>query len=246
VTLAVVAAATALVLLAAVRAVSDQRALAAVKRQIQADLFEIRLFNDDLAAMFQSIRGFLQHNATYLRLSLAPSLWMVIPVVLAVPQLDAYFGYRGALIGQPILVTAQMAAHVDPEAMLELPSGVRAETPAVRFPVLRQVVWRVTADANGEYRLRLRVGVESFDKMLHVSDQLARRSPRRASAGFFNELVHPSEPPLPPGAPVESIGIQYPARDFELFGWHVSWLVLFTSEVLLFTFLLKRLVGVNI
>jgi hypothetical protein len=246
VTLAVVAATTAVALLSVIRALSDQHALAAVKRQMHADLFEVRLFNDDLAAMFRAERDFLRHNATYLRLSFPPSLWAVIPVLIAMPQLEAYFGYRGAAVGQPILVTAQLASQVDPEAILDLPSGVRAETPAVWFPALRQVVWRVTADANGDYRLRLRVGVESFDKMLNVSDRLARRSPTRITAGFVNQWLHPSEPPLPSAALFESIRVGYPDRDFDLLGWRVSWLVLYVGEVILFVALLKRPLRVNL
>ena len=41
-------------LLGVVRLTSDQAALAAVKRQIQADLFEMRLFNDDLRALLRA------------------------------------------------------------------------------------------------------------------------------------------------------------------------------------------------
>jgi hypothetical protein len=246
VALAVLAAATAMVLLSVMRAASDQRALGAVKRQMHADLFEVRLFNDDLGAIFRAQCDLLRHNGTYLRLTFVPSLWMVVPAVIALPQLDAYFAHRGPLIGQPVLVTAQLAPHVDPAVMLELPSGVRAETPPVRFPALRQIVWRLTAEAGGDYRLRLRVGAESFDKMLHVSDRLARRSPTRVAAGFLNELFHPSEPPLPSGAPVDSIRIGYPHRDFEILGWRVSWLVLYAGEVILFAALLKRPLRVNL
>jgi hypothetical protein len=246
VTLALFAAVTAVGLLLVIRTSSDQHALAAVKRQMHADLLEIRLFNDDLAAMFRAERAFLRHNATYLRLSLVPSLWTIIPVVIAMPHLEAYFGYRGPAIGQSILVTAQLASHADPEARLDLPAGVRAETPPVWVPALQQVVWRLTADANGDYRLRLRIGAESFDKMLSVSDRLTRRSPTRTGAGLLDGWAHPSEGPLPTAAPVQSIRIEYPDRDFDILGWRVSWFVVFVGEVILLGALLKRPLRVNL
>jgi hypothetical protein len=245
-TLAIVAAVTAVALLLVIRATSNQQALAAVKRQMHADLLEIRLFNDDLAAMFRAERDFLRHNITYLRLSLVPALWTVIPIIIAMPQLDAYFGYRGVAVAQPTLVTAQIAAPLDRHAELDLPPGVHSDTPAVWFPALQQFVWRVTADAPGDYVLRLRVGANSYDKTLHVSDLVARRSPVRTTAGFLNELFHPSEPPIPSAGLVESISVAYPERYVDVLGWHISWVLLYFAEVILFAVILKRPLGVTL
>jgi hypothetical protein len=244
--LSIVAAVTAVALLCVVRATSNQHALAAVKRQIHADLLEIRLFNDDLAAMFRAERDFLRHNLTYLRLAFVPALWTAIPLIVAMPQLDAYFGYRGIAVAQPILVTAQIVAPLDWQAGLDLLPGVHADTPAVWFPALQQFVWRVAADAPGDYVLRLRVGANSYDKTLHVSDEAARRSPTRTTGGFLNELFHPSELPLPSSGLVESISVGYPERYVDVLGWHVSWSVLYLAEVILFAAMLKRPLGVTL
>ena len=104
--LAVLSLATAIAILLVVRATSDQPALAAVKRQIHADLFEIRLFNDDLRAMLRAELDILRHNATYLRLSLVPMAWILVPAVVAAAQLQSYYGYAGVDVEHPVLVTA--------------------------------------------------------------------------------------------------------------------------------------------
>ena len=52
--LSIVSLVTAVGVLLVVRAASDQRALSAIKRQIHGDLFEIRLFNDDIRAMLRA------------------------------------------------------------------------------------------------------------------------------------------------------------------------------------------------
>ena len=51
---------------------SNQARLEAVKRQIHACLFEIRLFNDDLPAILRAQVEILRHNLRYLGLSLVP------------------------------------------------------------------------------------------------------------------------------------------------------------------------------
>ena len=60
--LSVVSLATAIVILLVVRIASDLPALAAVKRQIHADLFEIRLFRDDLLLMLRAQVGILRRT----------------------------------------------------------------------------------------------------------------------------------------------------------------------------------------
>jgi uncharacterized membrane protein (DUF106 family) len=143
--LAVLSLMTAIAILLVVRATSDQPALAAIKRQIQADLFEIRLFNDDLRAMLRAQLDILRHNATYLRLSLVPMMWILIPAILAAAQLHSYYGYTGVDVGRPVLVTAQFIQGSRPSAELDAPAALRIETPAIVLRALNQAVWRIVA-----------------------------------------------------------------------------------------------------
>ena len=90
--LSVVSLVAAIGMLLVFRATSNQPAIAAVKRRIHAGIFEIRLFNDDLRSMFSAQFDILRHNLTYLRLSLAPMVWMLVPLVLLIAQLQFYYG----------------------------------------------------------------------------------------------------------------------------------------------------------
>ena len=99
--LSIVSMATAIAILLVARVASDQPALAAIKRQIHADLFEIRLFRDDLRSMLRAEADILRHNATYLRLALVPMLWIALPCVLIVAQLESRFGYRASRSASP-------------------------------------------------------------------------------------------------------------------------------------------------
>ena len=262
--LVVVSLATAVAMLLIFRKTSDQKRLAAVKRQIHAALFEIRLFNDDLRAIFRAQGEILRHNLTYLRLSLVPMLWMIVPLVLVIAQLQFHYGYRGLTPGEPVLLKAQVrdgvavassssaevalasATDRDPVAVLEAPPPIELGTPAVWIPATREVIWKIAPRAPGEYDLQLRVGREIFSKSLRVSDDVGRRSPVRLERGFLNQLLYPAEPALPGDAALTSISVAYPERDISIFGWELHWMIVYFALTMVFAFALRKRFNVTL
>jgi hypothetical protein len=248
--LALVSLVTAVVLLFVVKATSDQRRIEAAKNGMYAAVLEMRLFNDDLPAILRAQVEMLKSNASYLRGSLAPVLWMVVPFSLLIGQLECYYGYAGLTPGRPVLVEAQIRDGIatggaGPVARLTTPAEVRVETPAVWFPAARSVVWQVTPQSPGEFDLRIRVGSEELTKALQVSDDVARRSPARVGTGLFDQLRYPSEAPLPADGPVREITVAYPTRDIFVFGWRFPWLPLYGILSILFAVALRRPFGVS-
>jgi uncharacterized membrane protein (DUF106 family) len=241
VSLAVVSLVTAIAILLVVRAASNQQAMAAVKRQMYADLLEMRLFNDDLRAMWRAQWSMLQHNGRYLRLSLVPVLWTFVPLALVLTQLQFHFGYAEVGVGEPVLVTAVLKSRGDlPDAVLEVPRGVRLDSAAIRFPALQQVVWRVVADTSGEFVLAVRAGGATYEKTLCISGGLARRSPVRPAARMVDQLQYPSETPLPDSASLASIGVAYADRPIDVIGWQVPWFVAYVALSFAFALALKK------
>jgi uncharacterized membrane protein (DUF106 family) len=237
---------TAIAILLVVRATSDQSALAAVKRQIHADLFEIRLFNDDLRAMLRAEGDILRHNATYLRLSLVPMVWILVPAALAAAQLQSYYAYAGVDVGQPVIVTAQFKPGSQPSAALDAPAAFRVDTPAISLPALNQVVWRIVGTAPGDYELQLRIADDAYAKTIHVSDGLARRSPMRLAPRLLDEITYPSEAPLPASAPISMIRVDYPQRGIQVLGRPVHWMVVYLTLSVVFAVVLRRPLRVTI
>ena len=68
---------------------------------MQAAIFEMRLFNDDLVALFRAQGDVLRHTLHYLRLSLAPTLWLIVPMLALMLHMEFHFGYTGLTIGAP-------------------------------------------------------------------------------------------------------------------------------------------------
>jgi uncharacterized membrane protein (DUF106 family) len=247
VSLAVVSLVTAVAILAVIRLTSNQQALATAKRQMYGDLLEMRLFNDDLPAMWRAQRSMLRHNAGYVRLSLVPALWTLVPLAIGVAQFQFYFGYAGVGVGEPVLVTAVLKSHAGiQDTALDLPQKVRLETPAIWFPALGQVVWRVVADSAGEFILGIRVGGMTYDKTLHVSSGLVRRSPVRPARRLMDQLRYPSEAPLSDAAPVVSISVAYPDRRVDILGWRMTWIGAYILLSIVFAIALQKPLRVTI
>jgi hypothetical protein len=257
--LALVSLVTAIAMLLAFRKTSDQQRLAAVKRSIHAGFFEIRLFSDDLPALLRAQLEMLRHTVTYFGLSLVPALWMLLPLALVVSHLEFHFGYAGLTPGSPALIKASFGsgAHQNnasgqnpdgdssnPGAALEAPAAIRVDTPAVWFPAAREMVWRVTPQASGEYVLRVRVGDQTFDKTLRVSDDVGRRSPIRLRGGMVDQMLYPSEAPLPSDGALSAIAIQYPRRQIGILGWDIDWLIAYIALVMALMIALRRPFGV--
>jgi hypothetical protein len=235
---------------------SNQGAMEAVKRKIHASLFEIRLFNDDLPAIFRAQLDILRHNANYLRLSIVPMLWMIVPLVLVIAQLQFHYGYRGLEPGERALLKVKLsssaaptgpgAALARPDITLSLPEGIRAETPGVWMPSRKELAWRLVADTAGKYEIGVVVGGETFTKSAQVGNDVSRRSPVRYAPGFINLLLYPAEAPLPRNGPLDAIELAYPEIDIPIFGLSLHWLIWFFILSIVFAFALRKPLGVTI
>lgn len=250
--LSVVSLVAAIGMLLVFRATSNQQAIAAVKRRIHAGVFEIRLFNDDLRAMFGAQRDVLRHNLTYLRLSLAPMAWMLVPLVLLIAQLQFYYGYDGFSPGQSALVKVRLnegaspSSRTAPAIALEAPPGLRVETPLVWIPSEREAAWRIGMDQAGDYELTVALDGRSVTKQVRVSNQVGWRTPERLEAGFLNQLLYPAEAPIESEVPIEAILVAYPEREINLLGYGTHWMIAFFVLSLVFAFALKSRFGVVI
>jgi len=237
---------TAAGMLMVVKMTSDQVRIANARRAMVAALFEIRLFNDDLPAVFRAQGEMLRQNAIYLRLSLVPMLWMMAPVVLIVAQLESHYGYTGLRSGQPVLVKATVSTQQAASgAELDAPEPIRV-APAVWLPAAKELIWQVTPQQQGAFLLNARINGRTFSKTLEVTDRVVRRSPTRTAPGFFAQLMYPSEQPLPEDAPITSISVRYPSRRMNFLGWNAPWIVTYFVLSLFFGLLLKRPFGVAI
>ena len=253
--LVLVSAVIAVGMLLVIKRTSNQRGIAAVKSKIQASIFEIRLFNDDPPAIFRALFDGLRHNAVYLGLSLVPLAWMIVPLVLTMTHLNSRFGYRPLSPGDVTMVRAKLAdgwradfAGVDegarPPVSLESSPAVDVLTPAVWLPSKNEVLWKVAVRQAGSQSLNVKLGETMYTKSLQTGGGLAKRSAMRPGGVFLDQLLYPSEPPLPKG-PLRAIEVAYPNA-----GWTFldmpQWIWIFFVLSIVFAFALKGPLRVEI
>jgi len=136
----------ALGMLWAFKRTSNQAGIEAAKRRMYAGIFEIRLFNDSFKQIWRAQGAILRANLTYLRHQLVPMLFILPPLVLAIAQLQFHWAYRAARRRRPHRARGDFRRGLaggggvptggsgKPQAELELPAGLTAETPALWIP----------------------------------------------------------------------------------------------------------------
>jgi uncharacterized membrane protein (DUF106 family) len=238
---------------------SDQEGLDDVKRKIHAGIFEIRLFNDDMRAILAAQRDIFRYNLRYLRLSLRPLFFMIVPFVLIIAQLQLHYGYEGLEVGEPAIVKVTFVAGDDgdngdngpaaatqpaPDVRLEVPPGLRLDTPRVWIPALNEAAWRIVAEEPGDYELGVRVGEAQYGKSVTVSSRVVKRSPIRSDS-LLDQILYPGEPGFPAGAGIASIEVMYEDATVNFLGWHTHWIIAFFIITIVLAFALRKPLGVT-
>lgn len=240
---------SALVVLAVMRFTSNQTALAAVKRRIHAALLEMRLYNDDLAALVRAQGEVLRHNLSYVGCSLVPLLITAVPLTLVIAHLQAWYGYSGLPPAVPVVVTATLESGAAGELPALEGAGVDVVGPPRYFPTLGVITWRVVPRTTGATSLRVVMptgAVVEKSLVIATGGEVMRRSPVREQASLLGQLLYPSEPPLDAGAGIAAIRVPYPDRLLPVAGqaWH--WLYVYLLLTFAFVLALRRPLGVVI
>lgn len=231
---------------------SDQDKLDQVKNKIHAGIFEIRLFNDDLRAIFRAMGTILRHNVTYVRLSLIPLLVMIPPGILVLTQLQFHYGYQGFKPGDETLVKVVMneewAEGQRPNAVLKAPAGLRVDAGPVWAPSISELTWNVAAEQWGDYELEFQIEGETVTKTVQVAENIVARRSTLKPTSFLDQLLYPAEPPVPASVPVSYISLSYPHGNVGIDGWEseVTGMLIFLVLSIVFAFALRKPLGVTI
>lgn len=241
---------TGIVMLFIFRYTSDQKGIRETKDRIKAHLLEVRLFKDDLRIQLSAQKEILLHNLTYMKLALKPMLFMVIPVVIILIQLDGWFGYRPLKPGESAIVSVRLSENsMDALSKVSVESsdgGVLVETPPLRIPEEREVSWRVRAEEPGEHSLTFNVSGSAFQKKVVVSNGRLDRVSRVVGSGLWDTFLNPGEELIGKNPLMKRIEVDYPSRSIEVFGWRVHWLILFFVLSIVFGFAFKGFFKVEI
>jgi len=226
---------------------SDQKAIHVAKDRLKAHLLALRLFQDQIPVVLRSYGRIALATGRYLRLAFKPLLLVIVPLTFLIVQLDRYLGSMPVEVGHPFLITVRMDnLKASNEASLQLPDGLATTAPAVHVPSENEIAWRVVAEKPGQYIVNVQASDETVSKRVVVGAGLSRLSPVRLRGKFWERIFVSSEPALPENSPIESIDVQYPARNVALAGFEWNWIWLFFVLSLAAGFLFKSILRIEI
>lgn len=226
VSLALVAVPCAAGLLWVFRKTSDEAAIRATRKRIQAHLMEFWLYADEPALIWQAQKSLLRENMRYLRLMLRPLLLAALPMALLYFCLDGWYAKSPLLIGRDSIITVQLRGPIEldaPPPLLQVPKGIVVDAPAVRLIERRQISWRIRPlqDTSGVVRILL------------AGECVSRKI--RAGQGRSCALELPVR-----SHAVKWVEIGYPRASVELFGFEAPWSGYFAAAWIVAALLLKR------
>lgn len=234
---------TAVLALLIYRYFSAQESIRRAKDRMKAHILEMRLFQQDPVLMGRAVRSALRSNLSYLRFNLKPFLFMFIPVVLILIQMEARFGFRPLQPGDSVLVRTFWASapsgEEDPSVKLIPSDGISIDSPSLLVREKGEIDWRIRIDEWGNPSISLQSKEERFTVPLEVSNRVVPVSRWSGKRNSMDMLLFPAANPLPSGGKLESVEIEYPRREMEIRGYEVHWIWPFLILTLLAGYLLK-------
>jgi len=239
---------TGIMMLIIFRYTSNQEAIRRTKNRIKAHFLEIRLYKDDLGAMMEAQKNILRHNLTYMKHSLKPMLFLMLPVVLIMIQMNLWFDRCPLKAGESAIVKIEFQNQdsFNENVGLKAPEGITVETPPLRIQEEKAIYWRIKALSKGRYDLEFLLKPDILTKNLVVDDRLSRLSIKRVSSNLFHQFLYPAEKSFSKNSGIDHIEIRYPSVSYHIFGWQIHWLVIFFVVSILTGFLLKRFFRIEI
>ena len=229
---------------------SNQQEIEKVKNQLKSCLLALRLFQDDPVQMGKTVGTILAKNIRYFQLNLKPFMVMILPVVLIMIQMDLRFGHRPLHPGESTLLKVFWNQKEDyskaREIQIETTGAIRIDTSPVYIPSKREVAWRICGLSAGCHPIHIKSPNGTNTQHVLVSSVLLPVASKSVSKGFWNELLHPGNPPLSSDFPA-AVEIEYPSRSIHLFSdVSLHWIVLFFIATLCTGFALKGVLGIQI
>ena len=248
--LIVISGITGILMLIIFRYTSNQKAIKKAKDKIKAHIFELVLYKDNLRIIMKALVSIIKYNLAYLKQTIIPLLFIIVPVILILIQINFRYQFRPVKVDESVLVKLKLNQDLtdqDELVILKTTDKIRVETPVLRIPEKNEFNWRVRIVSNGIHELKFIIGNDQVvTKTINALPQLAMVSPVRVNQAFFKMIFNPTENPLPHGSLVQSIDVKYPDRQLKMFGWNIHWLVIFFIVSLLAAFTLRGVFKVEI
>jgi hypothetical protein len=244
-----VAAVVTVVVLAVFKAATPQKRLVASRNRVLGHIFEMGLYQERLGVLAKIQRDLAWANLRYVFLVLPALALMIVPVALAMFQLEGRVARRPFLPGETTLVSATLAADQAADLSqlsLSTSSGLALDAPPVRAPGRRTAVWRVRVDEPGQHEVSVVAPQGTLGTLPVAADHGLNRleKERRRESGLM-ALVSGRQAVLPAEGGLTRLALRVPDRHVKYFGLELSWLLAFILATLMLGLALKGIFRVE-
>jgi hypothetical protein len=123
-----------------------------------------------------------------------------------------------------------------------MPSGLKAETPAVRIPGSDEIAWRLRAGGPVSQPVKIHLGSLEVDKTVQVGTRSGYLSETRP-ASLLSWIFAPGEAPIG-STDVEAVHVAYRGQRLSAFGLEWPWEAWFILFSMITALLVKNRLGV--
>jgi hypothetical protein len=231
---------TGILMLVCFKYTSNQRAIKRTRDSINANLYAMRLFKDNLSVTLKGQAGLLWGAFRLLLFAIIPLLVMIVPMTLLLGQISLWYQARPLHVGEETVVTLTLKEFPEsswPEVKLQPSEAFEVELGPVRVQSKREICWNIIARKEGYHRVVFEVDGQPIEKNLTIGNDLMKVSSYRPGSSWADIVMYPQERPFPPYSAVQLIEIVYPDRDSWIYGtdnWVIYWfIVAFIAALLL-------------
>ena len=241
--LAIVAAVTAWLMLVVVRHVSPQRLVRRARDQMAAAIYEMRLFLDAPRRVLVAQGRLLAWTGVYLAALAPAALVLAPPLGLLYLHLEPRHGLAPIEAPSTVVARIDLAPDVDGRAAaVDCDDGLELTAPILYAADEQALYARVAVRRPGTHLLHVRIGGDSVAKRVVADPRAAVVSPERRG-GLAHLWSLGSEPP-PGSTSIRAIAIPYPERRQGWVGLAIPWWLYWLGLATLLSLLLARRRGV--
>lgn len=234
---------------------SNQDAIKRIKNKIKAHIFEIRLFDLNPWGLLKVLGIILKHNFRYISYSAVPLLFMLIPVLLILIQLNFRYGYRGHYPDETSLLKIYIDEDADImkiEPSLDLKGQAVVDIGPMRNIPNNYIVYQLRVidpkDSPIEILLKYQDQEILISKLFNNDSNIRKFSNKKPENSFFEIFLNPFEKPMDSHANklVKEITVTYNENRISVIGIKFHFIVFFFIFSLIGGFAFKGLVGAEI
>lgn len=205
---------------------SNQKAIAASKDAIKANLLALKLYRDELHVTFLAQWRLVKAVGRMQWYVLGPVLLLMPPMLLVLAQMGIRHQWRALRPGESAQVRMEVGEPSWDVHGVRLIGGDGVAVEAGPVAGGGEIWWRIRAERPGRHELVFEAGGARIGKELVVGESQRRVSAVRPGSSWTERLLHPVELPLTRSCGVKSIEVMYPLRESWVDGANV-WVLTF-------------------